>query len=291
MSFLNSSSGVLVRLSGGLGNQLFQIVAAYELAKYLNIPAVDVDSRFLRSYGSPRDFEVGFILKHLAGVRFREPCGLLMPISSRLRLAKIFNRELLGVALVSSNEKAAAMRVACPKLVVLDGYFQDPALLFSESARLAVSDAVFRESADVCSSLFESGRPTVGVHIRKGDYLTGKAASIYKNIDLDYYRKCLVEFSDINPLILVFSDDKDICRDFAAEVGGVDMRSEKLALASEFVAMLSCDHLIIANSTFSWWAAYLGYREGKRVFCPREWFVDARRNVENKLLLSNFTLV
>ena len=104
------------------------------------------------------------------------------------------------------------------------------------------------------------------VHVRRGDYLEGINASLYVPVAMSYYEDAMAITS--GPY-LVFSDDIAWCRrqfpsDCAFVEGNADY--EDLAL------MASCDAVIAANSSFSWWGAWLS--EGRRIF-PRRWHLPA----------------
>ncbi len=64
-----------------------------------------------------------------------------------------------------------------------------------------------------------------------------------------------------------------------------------LTLEQEFCLLMSSDHHVIANSTFSWWAAYLGTKPGGKVISPQNWYHDQLRSQANPLLLQHFHLI
>jgi len=109
----------------------------------------------------------------------------------------------------------------------------------------------------------------VSIHVRRGDYLIQPNSDLY--IDLcatDYYERAISLFPDSK--FMVFSDDLDWCRQkwgddsrFAFSIG----RDE----VADLNYMAGCQGHIIANSSFSWWAAWLG---GGPIVAPREWFQD-----------------
>ncbi len=111
--------------------------------------------------------------------------------------------------------------------------------------------------------------PTVSIHVRRGDYV----GSTF-HVDLtktDYYERAIEMFP--NEHFVVFSDDPAWCK----EKWGNDPRFQIIEGNDEVTdmnLMASCKHNIIANSTFSWWAAWLNPNPGKTVVCPFEWFYD-----------------
>ena len=111
--------------------------------------------------------------------------------------------------------------------------------------------------------------PLVSLHVRRGDYVT--SASL--NLKLSYYTQALnilFEKFDYNYFkLLVFSDDISWCK---ANIQGDNVfYVENNSNYVDMCMMSMCDHNIIANSSFSWWGAYLNASEDKIVICPKEY--------------------
>lgn len=129
------------------------------------------------------------------------------------------------------------------------------------------------------------GRTLIGVHVRRGDFLSSRAFS--EVCDRDYYRAALAATSAEarDPLYLVFSDDLDWCRDnlaFAGEALFVDWNRNEESYA-DMRLMVACDAVVIANSSFSWWGAWLGEREGRTVAAPSRWYGGRKRDNPDKV--------
>ena len=109
--------------------------------------------------------------------------------------------------------------------------------------------------------------PVVGIHFRRGDYL--QVSSL--NLDLDYYNDAISIFlQKFNYFkLLVFSDDIDWCKNTI--IGENVYYSENNTNYVDMCMMTICDHLIIANSSFSWWGAYLNDNENKMIVCPEDY--------------------
>lgn len=109
--------------------------------------------------------------------------------------------------------------------------------------------------------------PIVSLHVRRGDYL--QVASL--NLTLDYYSEAISIFLEKFPYfkLLVFSDDIDWCKEYI--VGENVFYSERNSNYVDMCMMTMCDHNIIANSTFSWWGAYLNQNVDKIVVCPKNY--------------------
>lgn len=126
-------------------------------------------------------------------------------------------------------------------------------------------------------SKFGNDKPIVSIHIRRGDYLLPQYS--FCELDADYYTQAIVDHflpvEDYN--FLVFSNDIAYAKElfegdniyFIEPVGGekicTDSEKEDLALMS------LCDHYITANSSYSWWGAYLCKNPNKKIICPTNW--------------------
>lgn len=134
----------------------------------------------------------------------------------------------------------------------------------------------------------------VALHIRRGDYL--KAQNFHKNLwDTDYYQQAIALFP--NETFLVFCKDnqdpaqdkadRQWCRENLPKLGiKFEMAPYEQTEVEDLNLMASCKSIIMANSSFSWWAAYLGDHE--KVICPKDWFVDGVQRTE---LLPDWTLL
>ena len=109
--------------------------------------------------------------------------------------------------------------------------------------------------------------PIISLHVRRGDYL--QVSSL--NLTLDYYNEAISVFLERFPYfkVLVFSDDIEWCKQYI--VGENVFYSENNSNYVDMCMMTLCDHNIIANSTFSWWGAYLNQNPDKIVVCPTDY--------------------
>jgi hypothetical protein len=120
----------------------------------------------------------------------------------------------------------------------------------------------------------------VSVHVRRGDYISNPSAQhFHGTCGLDYYKKAVeLILSKVNdPHFFIFSDDvKWVADNFMKEIRAtiVDINDGSSAV-KDMQLMSACKHHIIANSSFSWWGAWLGSNADKIVIGPRQWFADA----------------
>ena len=111
----------------------------------------------------------------------------------------------------------------------------------------------------------------VAMHVRRTDYLN--FPDIFERCTLDYYFKAMSMFSSETHRFLVFSDDMEWCKENIKGEG--IMYSEGFPAIEDLCIMAECQHFIIANSTFSWWGAWLAKSPDKRVIMPEKWFVKS----------------
>lgn len=121
---------------------------------------------------------------------------------------------------------------------------------------------------------------SVFVHIRRGDYLA--FSDIFSSCREDYYQNAIAKMKEWldNPVFYIFSDDINWVKEnmkFTADVVYVSNRGEHAAL-QDLYCMQQCKHGIMANSTFSWWAAWLINNDSKHIVAPANWYVPKDMN-------------
>ena len=128
-----------------------------------------------------------------------------------------------------------------------------------------------------------SKKPTVSLHIRRGDYNLPQNQPL-NIVDRDYYLKAITEnFQPINDYIfLVFSNDIEYAKNmlegdniYFVEPKGIDSYSYTSSEKDDLALLSLCDHHIITNSTYSWWGAYLSKNLNKKVICPTNWLAGS----------------
>jgi hypothetical protein len=281
---------VVVRLHGGLGNQLFQIAAGLKVCGILDVSpqSLYLNTRYLGSYETARDFDAQFIVQHINGLSAGDRSGLLASLVEKARLGRLLNQSFCSIAAISTVDAINVNVLKGSRLVVLDGYFQSLACQFSEDVRAQLQ---LRLSASDEACLSSQLGMRIGLHIRRGDYVSSKSASqVFRVLPLEFYRKALRLLVG-RGVVLVYSDDATLAKQFASEVGGITRSGIGLSARQEFLELMSCESYIISNSTFSWWASNLGYGEGKITVAPARWYKDADRNRRNGLLDSRFLIL
>jgi hypothetical protein len=209
------------------------------------------------------------------------------------RLKPYYRRAVFSGTTVNHYDPAI---LKTPTDVYLQGYFQ------SERYFLEVQDVIRSEftiryeqdpqSQEIAVQIAET--QSVSLHVRRGDYVSDATIrQIHHVCDLDYYQRCarLMAEQVTDPHFFVFTDDPDwvlenLCLDWPTTVvnhNGVERDYEDLRLMS------ACQHNIIANSSFSWWGAWLNAHPGKIVLAPQRWYNrppnDDPRNLDTRDLL------
>lgn len=156
----------------------------------------------------------------------------------------------------------------------LKGYLQSPKY-FEEIRDDLLGILKFKRRVDILAEALwddltarRSSRETVSVHVRRGDYVWNPSHPLCGG---DYYESACSLFP--GRLFLVFSDDPKWCKDNMERDDFVIVSSGDEAV--DMALMSRCDHHIIANSTFSWWGAWLAERPGV-VVAPAKWFGNQR---------------
>ena len=134
---------------------------------------------------------------------------------------------------------------------------------------------------------------SIGVHVRRGDYVSNKHANAHHGLaSIDYYNAAAIYCSTYlkNPHFLVFSDDIAWCKQnlkFGDNVTYIEGNTGPEAF-EDIRIMSACKHNIIANSSFSWWGAWLNNNKDKIVIAPRIWFQDEKANRETEIIPSDW---
>ncbi len=170
----------------------------------------------------------------------------------------------------------------------MEGYWQSYKYFekFAGQIRAELTPSQPPQGANLLLAQTIAQKNSVSVHIRRGDYVSNLvASSVHGFVGLAYYELALERISrEIDsPHFFVFSDDLPWAREnlkFPCDVTFVDHNSG--AAAYEDLRLMSlCKHHVMANSSFSWWAAWLGWAPGKKVFYPANWFSSKLHNVSS----------
>lgn len=155
----------------------------------------------------------------------------------------------------------------CPDNVNLHGYFQTEKY-FKHIAKEIKKDFSFKdEILNPCKETIESFGNCISLHVRRTDYITNSVE--HPPLEIEYYKKSL-EYFDNSKMVIVFSDDTEWCKQQEIFSSDRFLISESGNNAVDLCLMSLCDEHIIANSSFSWWGAWLA--NSNKVIAPFKWF-------------------
>ena len=157
----------------------------------------------------------------------------------------------------------------CPDHVDLRGYFQTEKY-FKHIEKEIRSDFTFKdEILNPCKEMIESVENPIALHVRRGDYIQN--SENHFNLPIAYYDAALSKF-DADRNVIVFSDDPVWCHDEGTFADDRFIISENEDNRVDLCLMSLCDDFIIANSSYSWWGAWLSANKDKTVIAPAHWF-------------------
>jgi hypothetical protein len=227
----------------------------------------------------------------VVGVAGRNRCKMVLPSNIReTPLYQLFS--LSGIDIenpldpkptISIQEKKEGsytdIILAMDKKHTLEGYYQSP--LYFERVRNKIKK-IFTPKKEIVDRVVgiipQLQKQTIGLHVRRGDYLSKEYESMYTHCSIEYYHRAVEYIRQIvgyEMLVIVCSDDISWCKE------NLDIKNvyfvEGGNSLEDFVTLMLCTHLVIANSSYSWWAAYLSEirkrnTEQKYIIAPYPWY-------------------
>ncbi len=266
---------ILVEVSGGLGNQMFQ----YACGKALALRNNDRLALDLSWYETPgrRNFQ----LKHF-DIKY-DPCDNagLLSLKNAHKFRRFGEKVLHGNHRVREHGTGYNGTVCNAKgNLYLQGYWQSEKY-FSDCRDAITEDFRLADEPDdtnrAWADKIRQADNAVSLHIRRGDYITvPENQTIFMELSADYYKNSLkiMEALSGSMSLFIFTNDIPWAQEnlkYDAPMFFVDANNEENGYKDMHLMSL-CDHNIIANSTFSWWGAWLNKNRDKIVIAPRKWF-------------------
>lgn len=274
---------IITRLKGGLGNQLFQYAAGFRLASIRNTELkLDLSEFDNPNYRTPRSYELDVF-------EITAESAVAEDMASISTSAGPSIRRWLPGRFRSHSSTAALERhfqfdpevLSLPDDVTMDGYWQSERY-FADVTDLVRREFSFKQSAagrnaEVAAEIAECN--AVSLHVRRGDYAADSVVMATHGVcPLAYYHRAVdyVVERVSAPVFFLFSDDPDWVREHLELRGSVRLADHNGpdAGSADLRLMSRCAHHIIANSTFSWWGAWLNSHPDKIVVSPKQWFAD-----------------
>lgn len=272
---------IIVKLKGGLGNQMFQYALGRTLSQKLKVE-LGLDISWFQT-SKDRKYSLD---------AFSLPEKILRNSGSTLQ--DFINTNHTKTVSESSFEFDKEILNAQDN-VCLDGYWQSEKYFSSESATIRKDFTLSTISAEIrtLGQKITSGE-SISVHIRRGDYISNaKFNQVHGVLPTTYYESAIKLASEgfSNPNFYIFSDDPTWAEK-NLNLRGESTHVSKLNFspAEEMFLMGLAKRNIIANSSFSWWGAWLNANPDKMIVAPKQWFSNSTHNTKDLIPSSWLTL-
>ena len=274
-----------MHLAGGLGNQMFQYAFGLATAKRLGVLlALELSSKFLQIHNG---FELENVFKMQAKLATADDLNAVLGFQRYKVIRRSISATGLGKILLPRYVEEAHFHFA-PRMMVLpdniyiSGYWQSERYFQAISADIR-SAFSFEQQLNIKNALLvEKIRKSnsISLHVRRNDYVNNpKVSSAHGVCSLHYYHEAIRYMSEkvSLPQFFIFSDDIAWAKEnlkFHAPCFYVN-HNQGNESHNDMRLMSLCQHHIIANSSFSWWGAWLGLNAEKIVVGPKNWFVNS----------------
>jgi len=266
---------IVVKIYGGLGNQLFQYAYGLNLAKQNKTNLILDLSWFDKkiNLSTKRDFELKFLnisteYNNSFIIKFKllfYNHWLLKRLPIKRKLKIYTDKDLSNISNIDN--------------AYLDGYWHS--YNYIENIREVLLKEFSLKKDLAYNSDFRSRilatKNSVSVHIRRSDYLNNEN---YAKCSIKYYERAMQEFSNLNKdfFFFIFSDDLDFVKNNFKQSNNIFFSESTANIFSitveDFINITACSNHIICNSTFSWWASWLCPNSDKIVIIPEKWFTN-----------------
>ena len=270
---------IITRLSFGLGNNLFQ----YALGRRL---ALERNTEFFIDFTGENYNRRQYCLSYMSNF------NMISSVAKKRDLVKLkllnrfsfLNPDYKNSIIKEKTNTFDQSIINAPKNAYLRGYWQSEKY-FKPIENIIRQDLKLKEPQDKkYQNLLEriTRCNSVSVHVRRGDYLSPKNLSLLATCAPDYFLRAeeFISKKVTSAELFIFSDDTDWVKKnipFRFPVTFISDSSLTLANKSDYLELMlmsACKHNIIANSTFSWWGAWLNNNPQKIVIAPQKWFTD-----------------
>lgn len=268
---------IIVRLQGGLGNQLFQYAAARYLAQFQKNPVILFDTMYYRYVKNRRfilnQFQTQGRCGSIADYPFFWPATL--PVIGNAYYRSYHRLHSKGILVYSENSPFTFdknLQCITTGDIYLDGFWQNiqyPAAIDSVlRAELTLHRPLSAISQKYAALLNHPN--SVAIHVRRGDYVNNPNFPI---CSLSYYQKAIqiMQKKLHQPRFFFFSDDLEWVRVQFSDLSNSTFVEGVADEVDEFVLLTQASHNIISNSTFSWWAAWLHSNQHSIIIAPEPW--------------------
>ena len=273
---------IIVKLSGGLGNQMFQYAASRSLA-LRNNDILKFDLSWFKNLGDTNRYFKLYVFNIINIAEATEEEIRNLKPTRLLRFLKLYNQQMYF------KEKYFNFDPEILKLkgdIYLDGYWQSEKYFkdFDSVIRqeFNLKNPISVEAQNISLKIISDN--SVSIHVRRGDYVSSPKTFAYHGVcSLPYYKQAIdiMKGKLKNPVFYIFSDDMQWVKE-KLKIDGDIVYVSRLEIKDyeEMILMSQCKNNIIANSSFSWWAGWLNKDHQKIVIAPQKWF-NLQKNIKD----------
>lgn len=277
---------IILQLSGGLGNQMFQYAFGRYLASKHNTDLV-LDLSYVQSklpfkkWTTPMQYELSIFNNIQATVQANIfSSNYLYPLAKIEHLLKTKYYTKKYNAFQEKDLKFQSDLLSIPNDAFVRGNFQSEKyfMRIENNVRQDFQFLPITDTQNVEHLTNIKSADSVSIHIRRGDYVSIKQnAQKFLALDINYYQNAINTIAEKipNPTFFIFSDDMNwVEQNLKINYKKYYIKNNNTKNTSyiDMQLMSQCKHNIIANSTFSWWAAWLNPNPNKIVIAPQRWF-------------------
>lgn len=275
---------IITKLIGGLGNQMFQYAIGRSLAIKNNTELKLDLSGYENQQGIiPRNYSLGIFQIDSKIASKEESFGL--KYSSRFMGILGYKKKSYLKEKIANKYDPEIFKVTGNNY--LEGYWQTEKyfLMIADVIRKEFSLRIEFNNLDIELLNQIAKCQSVSLHVRRGDYVSNsKTNQFHGSCSLKYYQDSIEylknKFGQI--VLFIFSDDIEwVKENLQTDQKMVFVSNDKLKDYEELILMSKCKHNIIANSSFSWWGAWLNTNYDKQVIAPKYWFNNAHANIND----------
>nr|WP_297705422.1 alpha-1,2-fucosyltransferase [uncultured Butyrivibrio sp.] len=270
---------IIIQLKGGLGNQMFQYALYMELKSRGKEVKIDDETGFV-------DDKLRIPVLQRFGIEYDRATReeVVQITDSKMDIFSRIRRKLTGRKTFRIDEESGLFD---PKILELDeaylvGYWQSDKYFPSEDVKAQLKETFEKRPQEIMQDSVSWTTlqqieccESVSLHIRRTDYIDEEHIHIHNICTENYYKSAIDSIRKRYPgaVFFIFTDDKEWCKEHfrGPKFFVVELDENINTDIAEMMLMSKCKHHIMANSSFSWWSAWLNDNPGKIVIAPEKW--------------------
>jgi hypothetical protein len=270
---------IIIQLKGGLGNQMFQYALYMELKSRGKEVKIDDETGFV-------DDKLRIPVLQRFGIEYDRATReeVVQITDSKMDIFSRIRRKLTGRKTFRIDEESGLFN---PKILELDeaylvGYWQSDKYFPSEDVKAQLKETFEKRPQEIMQDSVSWTTlqqieccESVSLHIRRTDYIDEEHIHIHNICTENYYKSAIDSIRKRYPgaVFFIFTDDKEWCKEHfrGPKFFVVELDENINTDIAEMMLMSKCKHHIMANSSFSWWSAWLNDNPGKIVIAPEKW--------------------